>query len=106
MRLLSSWRRDIVCRDAVALMTDYLEGVMPPRPRARLERHLADCDGCEEYLRQMRATIALLGRVQQEDLSPETRDGLVALLLAYREEIERDRADGAGGEDTGGGGNT
>lgn len=97
VRLLSAWRRDIVCRDAVALMTDYLEGAMPARQRARFERHLAGCDGCEEYLRQMRATIGLLGTVAPADLAPETRDGLVELLLAYREEVE---------EDGGGGGNT
>jgi len=106
MRLLSARRRDIVCRDAVALMTDYLEGVMPARQRARLGRHLAGCDGCDEYLRQMRATIALLGRVQPGDLAPETRDGLVERLLAYREEIEQDGGDGAGGHEAGGRGNT
>jgi len=103
VRLLSSWRRDLACRDAVALMTEYLEGTLPPRRRARLERHLAACDGCDEYLRQMRATIGLLGRVQPGDLAPETRDGLVELLLSYREaeageEGERgeDDEDGAG----------
>jgi len=106
MRLLSSWRRDIVCRDAVVLMTDYLEGVMPARQRARLERHLASCDGCEEYLRQMRVTIAMLGRVQPEDLAPETRDGIVELLLAYREEAELDGEGGDGGGDDGVAGNT
>jgi anti-sigma factor RsiW len=98
VRLLSAWRRDLVCRDAVALMTDYLEGVMPARQRARLERHLAACDGCDEYLRQMRATIGLLGRVNPGDLAPETRAGLVELVLAYRDEVEGD-ADDDGDED-------
>ncbi|MGC9960343.1 MAG: zf-HC2 domain-containing protein [Acidimicrobiales bacterium] len=93
VRLLSAWRRDLVCRDAVALMTDYLEGVMPARQRTRLERHLAACDGCDEYLRQMRATIDLLGRVDPGDLAPETRTGLVELLLAYRDEVVGDAGD-------------
>jgi anti-sigma factor RsiW len=85
VRLLSAWRRDLVCRDAVALMTDYLEGALSPRQLARLQRHLAGCDGCDEYLRQLRATIGLLGSVQPEDLASETRQGLMDLFLHYRE---------------------
>jgi anti-sigma factor RsiW len=79
-------------------MTDYLEGALSPRQLARLERHLAGCDGCDEYLRQLRATIGLLGSAQPEDLAPETRQGLMELFLRYRE----DEGDGDG-ED---GGNT
>jgi anti-sigma factor RsiW len=90
VRLLGAWRRDLVCRDAIALMTDYLEGALSSRQLARLERHLAGCDGCDEYLRQIRATIGLLGGLQPEDLGPETREGIVQLFLSYREEAERD----------------
>jgi len=86
VRLLSAWRRELVCRDAVALMTDYLEGALSPRRRARLERHLAGCDGCEEYLRQMRITIEVLGRVEPEDLPAEARDELVELFLRFQDE--------------------
>jgi anti-sigma factor RsiW len=86
MRLLTAWRRDLVCRDAVALMTDYLEGALSRSARSRFERHLALCDGCDEYLRQMRATILVLGSVEPDDLSPEARDEIVALFLRYREE--------------------
>jgi anti-sigma factor RsiW len=88
VRLLSAWRRDLVCRDAVALMTDYLEGSLSPRRRARLERHLAGCDGCDEYLRQIRVTIDVLGRVEPEDLEPEAREELVELFLRYRAETD------------------
>lgn len=97
VRLLSAWRRDLACLDAIALMTDFLEGTLPPRKRARLERHLAGCDGCDEYLRQLRATVGLLGSVQPEDLDPETRQGLVELLLSYRADDE-DEGESAGPE--------
>jgi anti-sigma factor RsiW len=88
VRLLSAWRRDLVCRDAVALMTDYLEGSLTGRQRARLERHLAGCDRCGEYLRQIRVTIDVLGRVEPEDLEPEARDELVELFQRYQAEAE------------------
>lgn len=90
MRLLTPWRHDLVCRDAVTLMTDYLEGVLPRSARSRLERHLAECDGCDEYLRQMRETIRVLGRVEPDDLSPEAREEIVGLFLRYREESGED----------------
>jgi anti-sigma factor RsiW len=90
VRLLSAWRRDYVCRDAVALMTEYLEGSLSLRQRQRLERHLAACDGCDEYLRQMRVTIEVLGRVEPEDLDPEVREELVELFLRYRAEADID----------------
>lgn len=77
-------RRDLVCREAVELVTDYLEGAMPPRLRRKFEEHLAACDGCEEYLDQIRATIVLLGRVGPDDLDATTRDGLVALFEQVR----------------------
>jgi len=77
MRLFTAWRHDLVCRDAVALMTDYLEDALSRSNRARLERHLAQCDGCDEYLRQMRETIRLLGRIEPDDLSLEARDEIV-----------------------------
>jgi anti-sigma factor RsiW len=97
VRLLSAWRRDLVCRDAVALMTDYLEGALSGRQLAKLERHLAGCDGCDEYLRQLRATIDLLGSAQPEDLAPETRQGLLDLFLRYREEEDGGAGDNEGG---------
>jgi anti-sigma factor RsiW len=72
-------RRDLVCQQAVELVTDYLEGALSWRERRRFVRHLAACDGCEAYLEQVRATIRLTGRVSSDDLSPEARQRLVDL---------------------------
>jgi anti-sigma factor RsiW len=77
-------RRALVCRRAVELMTDYLEGALDARDRARLEEHLAACPHCSEYLAQMRATIAVAGRVQPDDLAPEALDELVALYRSWQ----------------------
>jgi anti-sigma factor RsiW len=51
---------DLSCRELVELVTDYLEGAMTPEEAARFEAHVAACAGCEAYLEQVRATIALL----------------------------------------------
>jgi anti-sigma factor RsiW len=68
------------CRELVELVTDYLEGALPRRERARFEEHLDRCDGCWAYVEQMRHTIALTGRLGV-DLSPEAK---AALLEAFR----------------------
>ncbi|MGH9274788.1 MAG: anti-sigma factor family protein, partial [Acidimicrobiales bacterium] len=48
-------RRALVCRDAVALMGDYLDGTLASPDVRRLEAHLADCPHCSEHLAQLRA---------------------------------------------------
>jgi anti-sigma factor RsiW len=77
-------RRALVCRQAVALMSDYLDGSLSGRDRTRLEHHLADCPHCTEYLAQLRATIDSLGRAEPDDLSDEALDDLVALYRRWR----------------------
>ncbi len=74
----------LVCREAVELISDYLEGSLSRADRRRLERHLRGCDACAAYLEQIRATILLTGQVQPEDLEPEVLDGLADLFEQYR----------------------
>ncbi len=81
MKLLPS---PLVCRDAVELVSDYLDGTLPRRARRRLERHLALCDACTAYLDQMRSTIAASGRVGPEDLPSDVVEGLVNLYRRFR----------------------
>ena len=75
---------DIMCQQAVELMTDYLEGALPDLDRARLEAHLRACPHCSEYLTQIRATIAAVGRIEPESLAPEARDELVSLYRQWK----------------------
>ncbi|MGH9139272.1 MAG: anti-sigma factor family protein [Acidimicrobiales bacterium] len=77
-------RRAIVCRNAVELMTDYLEGALSARETARLEAHLVDCPHCTEHLAQLRATIATIGRIEPEDLPPEAVEDLVGLYRRWQ----------------------
>lgn len=77
-------RNAVVCRKAVELMTDYLDGALSPRDRARLEAHLAACPHCSEYLAQIEMTIAAAGQVQPDDLPAEALDELVSLYRQWR----------------------
>ncbi len=83
MRLLPP---PLVCREAVELVSDYLDGTLSRRDRRRLEKHLAACDACQAYLAQVRATVAASGRVGPEDLPDDVVEGLVNLFRQYRSE--------------------
>ena len=79
-------RRALVCRDAVQLMSDYIDGALSDRDRERLDAHLADCPHCREYLAQIRVTIDCLGHVEPDDVPPAVLDDLVDLYRRWRRE--------------------
>jgi anti-sigma factor RsiW len=76
--------RQLVCRQAVALMTDYLDAKLSARDAARLERHLARCPHCSEYLAQLRVTIDSLGRATPAGLDDDALDEFVTLYRRWR----------------------
>jgi predicted anti-sigma-YlaC factor YlaD len=74
--------RELTCKELVELVTDYLEERLPPLERLRFEQHLAGCEGCRNYLDQIRQTIRLLGRLDEDSIPPPTREHL---LRAFRD---------------------
>ena len=80
-RILGRSEPGLTCAQVVELVTSYLEGGLSEAERARFGAHLSECDGCTNYLDQMRVTIAVVGRVREEDLSDEVKAGL---LTAFR----------------------
>jgi anti-sigma factor RsiW len=75
---------ELSCREVVEILGDYLDSAMTPEDRARLEQHLADCDGCTAYLEQLRTTIRLSGRLSEEAVSPEAMAPLLEAFRAWR----------------------
>lgn len=75
---------EMVCQELVELVTDYLEGSMPPDQRLRFEEHIAYCGPCVRYLEQMRQTIVLTGALRENDLDPETRDTMLHIFREFK----------------------
>jgi len=71
------------CNELVELVTAYIDGSLDLDSRARFDMHLVDCDGCENYLQQIRATIATLGNVRDE-LDPAFREKLLEAFRNWR----------------------
>ena len=84
--MLSLRRKDIVCQEAVELVTDYLRGHALTSSRRRFEAHLRACPNCSAYLEQIRMTIELTGTIEPEDLTPEAKADLTELYRRWRSE--------------------
>lgn len=76
--------RELTCSEVVELVTDYLERRLTVRDMERFEEHLVFCDGCGNYLEQMRATIAATGRLAGEDLPPALQERLLDAFRKWR----------------------
>ncbi len=71
---------ELTCRELVELVTDYLEQALAEPERLRFEAHLTACEGCRDYLDQMRRTVATLGRRPPQALGAADRAQLLALF--------------------------
>ncbi len=74
---------DLTCAELVELVTDYLEGALTGEERECFEEHLTICEGCVDYLDQMRTTIALTGRLRVDELSSEVTAELVQAFRGW-----------------------
>jgi anti-sigma factor ChrR (cupin superfamily) len=74
--------RELSCQEIVELVTEFLEGTMDSPLRVAFDAHLANCDGCTEYIEQIEATIRVAGTIEPEALSPQFQAGL---LEAFRD---------------------
>jgi len=72
------------CQELVNLVNEYLEGALESDDRARFEAHLAECEGCANYLNQMRATINLVGRLTEESVPAPAIDKLMAAFRNWK----------------------
>ena len=77
-------QRELVCQQAVELVTDYIEGALSRADRRRFEAHLSSCPHCTAYLTQMQSTIQLTGQLRSEELPSEVREELIGLYTQWR----------------------
>lgn len=76
---------DLSCAELVQLVTDYVEGALSADDRRRFEEHIVFCDSCGAHLDQMRATITVVGRVPEQELSTQAVDELIAAFRGWKQ---------------------
>jgi anti-sigma factor RsiW len=68
----------IDCDELVELVTDYLEGKLPPADVERFEAHLEECEACATYIEQIRQSVVVVGTLSEETLPQGAADALLA----------------------------
>lgn len=68
------------CSRLVTLLSEYLDGRLPPDVHADLERHLNGCSDCAAFVGTFRSTVSLLQSLTEQDLPEELRVRLRAFL--------------------------
>lgn len=75
------------CVEVVELVTAYLDGALDEATTARVREHLAACDGCAEYVEQMRVTADIVSTVDEEQLEPGVRARLLAAFRDFHRKV-------------------
>jgi anti-sigma factor RsiW len=74
----------LTCRELVELVTEYLDGALDSRDRARFEEHVMTCPPCRAHIDQMRRTIDVLGHVPEESLTDAAEQDLLEAFRGWR----------------------
>jgi anti-sigma factor RsiW len=72
----------LTCKEAIAIMGEFLEAALSGTAADDLARHLEACDECTAYLNTYRKTRALAGATIRAEMPAEVRTRLRAFLLA------------------------
>ena len=71
----------MTCREAIALLADYLDRELTPEHITRIEQHLAICEPCRAYFATYERTQELAAGVQRIAMPADMKERLRRLLL-------------------------
>jgi len=77
-------QQEMSCKELVELLTEYLEGKLPPADSLRFDEHLALCEGCRIYLDQMRTAIRTLGSLREESIPLQAKEDLLRVFRTWK----------------------
>ena len=72
----------LTCKQMTEMATDRAEGYLQPPERERFDRHLAGCDGCRAYVKQLELTTQALRRLPEPEIPSALDDALMAQFVA------------------------
>ena len=75
---------ELTCKELVELVTDYFEKKLPASEQQRFEAHLSTCRGCRTYLKQMEQTMGLLGKLDEETITPQAQQELLQVFRDWK----------------------
>jgi anti-sigma factor RsiW len=73
------------CREIFALLSEYIDGELPPDLCERIGRHISDCPPCVQFVESLRKSTDLCKRLKTgEGPGPLSEQARAELLAAYR----------------------
>jgi predicted anti-sigma-YlaC factor YlaD len=75
----------LTCQQVTEVCTDYLEKRMSFGQRLSFQLHLGMCGNCRVYMRQMRATIETLGRLDDQPMPAAVQQELLARFRDWKQ---------------------
>jgi predicted anti-sigma-YlaC factor YlaD len=77
--------RHLACSEFVELVTECLEDAVDEPLRGKIDDHLRLCEGCRNYLDEIRATVATIGRSGGSSKPPDlVSAGTIAAFRIWR----------------------
>jgi anti-sigma factor RsiW len=71
----------LMCRDAITLMSEYLDTLLDEAGLRAVEAHLAGCAPCVAFLNTLRRTVEVTAAAGRVEMPAEMRDRLRQFLL-------------------------
>ncbi len=62
------------CNDVMENCSDYADGELAPKTRAKFDAHLLDCPDCPEFVRSFLATLNALRNLPRLTPAPSLKD--------------------------------
>ena len=75
------------CNELVELITDYLDGHLSAQDHERFEEHLAECEGCHNYVEQMRGIVHAAGQLEEKAIPPDTKEKLLEVFRDWKKDV-------------------
>ncbi len=68
------------CREMLGSLSEYLDGELESQLCTEIERHMAECGNCRAVVDTLRKTVTLYREHGHEELPPDARERLYAVL--------------------------
>jgi len=74
----------LTCQEVIDYLSAYVAGELPPDEQAAMERHLAVCPPCVNFLETFRTTLAVTQSPRLTPVEETLPEGLIQAVLAAR----------------------
>lgn len=80
---MSAKLRELLCKEVVELVNEYLGHRLAEDERRAFDAHLETCPPCTTYLEQMKTVLKVAGSLEQSPVSADVEQELLTLFRGW-----------------------